>query len=220
MGKIKLLVKSIRRRGLFNTLRYVFFDVGFDLKHGTDTKMEITDFSFPSGNAETYYSPCQGANPWVVGKCFEELARHGLSLEQSVFLDIGSGKGRVMLMAAMVGFRRVLGVEKDSALCAVAARNFDIKPVMSETSQCVVYNEDAASFHPPPDVNVVFIYNPFGCDVLGAVMENLLASYHETQRKIYVIYVNPVCEHVPGKYGFKPISEVVGEALIYLMDKD
>lgn len=215
MGKFELVLRSIRRRGLFNTIRYLSHEVGFDLRYGTNTKPEIANYFLAGQNVDNYCAPCQGANPWVVNKCFDELSRLGVQPEHSAFLDFGSGKGRVMLMAAMAGFRRVIGVELDPVLCEITSQNFDVNPALFRRVQSVVCNEDATKYTPPTDINVVFLYNPFGCDLVRAVILNLLQSFHASSRPIYIIYVNPICAHVLIECGLRPVSEVAGEAQIY-----
>ena len=45
---------------------------------------------------------------------------------ESVFVDLGCGKGRVLLMAVECGFKRVVGVEFAHELCEIAKRNVSI----------------------------------------------------------------------------------------------
>ncbi|PTL36676.1 hypothetical protein CLG94_03070 [Candidatus Methylomirabilis limnetica] len=217
MGKLELVLRSIRRRGLLNTVRYLSHEVGFDLKYGTDTKPEMADYVLAGQYLDNYRAPCQGANPWIVNQCFDELSRLGVQPEQSAFLDFGSGKGRVMLMALMAGFRRVIGVELDPALCKITSHNLDGNPTLFMRDQCIVCNEDATQYIPPADINVVFLYNPFGCELVRAVMLNLLLSFRASRRPIYVIYVNPVCAQVLIECGLRPVSEIAGEAKIFMI---
>jgi cyclopropane fatty-acyl-phospholipid synthase-like methyltransferase len=49
-------------------------------------------------------------------RSFRRVMRHIGVREQDVFLDYGSGLGRVLLMAAQYPFRRVLGVELSAAV--------------------------------------------------------------------------------------------------------
>lgn len=218
MRKFELVLRSIRRRGLFNTIRYLSYEVGFDLRYGTDTKPEIANY-YPAGqNIDKYSAPYQGANPWVVSNCFDGLARLGVRPEQMSFLDIGSGKGRVMLMAAMAGFKRIVGVELDPELCEIASQNFDANPTLFRREKSMVCNEDATTYNVPADVNLVFLYNPFGCDLVRAVMLNLIHSFRASSRPIYVIYVNPVCTHVLIECGLRPVAEVNVEAQIFTIE--
>lgn len=218
MGKFELVFRSIKRRGLFNTVRYLSHELVFDFKYGTDTKPEIINYTFENQNIDNFCAPCQGANPWVVNKCFDELTYLGVKFEDCVFLDFGSGKGRVMFMAAMVGFKRIIGVELDLALCEITSQNLNVNPALFRREQCVVCNEDATKYSTPDDINVVFLYNPFGCDLIRAVLLNLLQSFRTSIRPIYVIYVNPICAQVLIDCGLRPVSEVVGEAQIFIIE--
>ena len=49
----------------------------------------------------------------------------GTDFSQFTFIDIGSGKGRVLLMAADYPFSRVIGVELLPALHRIAEQNID-----------------------------------------------------------------------------------------------
>lgn len=43
-----------------------------------------------------------------------------------VLVDIGSGKGRVLLVASEFGFREARGIEFSPKLCAIAKENLEI----------------------------------------------------------------------------------------------
>jgi len=49
---------------------------------------------------------------------------------------------------------------------------------------------DAAAFEVPPDVNVVYFYNPFAGQLLKRVVANLHASYMRAPRKLHIVYFN------------------------------
>jgi tRNA1(Val) A37 N6-methylase TrmN6 len=74
-----------------------------------------------------------------------------------VFVDVGSGMGRVVLLAAMsYPFQRVLGVEISGRLHEVALRNLDMS---NARLQCPVdlIQADALDAELPDDVTVVFL---------------------------------------------------------------
>jgi len=215
MGKIELVLRSIGRRGLFNTMRYLSYEIGFDLKYGTDTNPEFANHFFAAQDVDNYSAPYVGANPWVVSNCFDGLVRLGVQLEHMSFLDIGSGKGRVMLMASMAGFKRIVGLELNPELCDITSKNFDANPTLFQREKSMVCNEDATTYVLPADINVVFLFNPFGCDLVRAVTLNLIHSFRASSRPIYIIYVNPVCSQVLIDCGLRQVLEVTGEAKIF-----
>ena len=55
----------------------------------------------------------------------EAVHAFALRPQDHSFVDYGGGKGRVCMVAAQSGFRRVVGVEFSPELCAVARRNME-----------------------------------------------------------------------------------------------
>jgi SAM-dependent methyltransferase len=104
-------------------------------------------------------------------------------------LDLGCGAGRVILVAAQYPFSRVIGVEIDEKICALAERNarslrrFAVRPE--------VVRADAATYMVPDDVSIVFLYDPFGGEVLRSVLRRILDSYDRAPRRMRLAYANP-----------------------------
>lgn len=123
----------------------------------------------------------------------------GLDIEYSQFefIDLGSGKGRTLLMASEYAFQRIVGVEAVAALHKVAVEN--IKRYKSETQRCFNLEslcQDARDFQFPPGPLVIFLFNPLPEPGLRAVMANLRGSLRMYPRPLYVVYHNPLLEHV------------------------
>jgi SAM-dependent methyltransferase len=140
-----------------------------------------------------------------------------------VFIDLGSGKGRVLLMAAEYPFRRIIGVELLPELHEIARQNL---LRVSPPSQALISGEseiqelrvphpsptpfggeggirnerielvlgDVRSFTFPPEPLVVFLFNPFPAHVIRAVMQNLQRSLESSPRPAFVIFHNAVYE--------------------------
>ncbi|MEZ4320501.1 MAG: class I SAM-dependent methyltransferase [Myxococcota bacterium] len=127
----------------------------FDREFGTATSWH--DF----GN----YEP---SLPSVVGAVLDAIP----DPERCTFVDLGSGKGRVVLLAAGRPFRRVVGVEHRRALHRRAQRN-----EAAYTGPIVCRPEwvcaDARAVELPDGPLVVFLYNPFGIEVLDAVLARI-----------------------------------------------
>ena len=67
--------------------------------------------------------------------------------ENQVFVDIGSGKGRVLILALKLGFKKVKGIEFSSFLCLVAEEN--IRKCMSRVklkNHHEIINIDASQY--------------------------------------------------------------------------
>jgi hypothetical protein len=114
-----------------------------------------------------------------------------------VFIDLGSGKGRTLLMASDYPFMRILGVELLPALHQAAQEN--LGKYRSESQKCFALESvcaDAAEFSLPVEPTVLFLFNPFPEAGLKRVITKLEKSLRSRPRKVYVLYHNPVFEHV------------------------
>jgi len=109
-----------------------------------------------------------------------------------VFLDIGSGMGRLVFQAARdYPFRRVIGVELSEELSTVARGNIDRNRHRLQCEDVELVVADVLDYRVPDDVTVVFLYNPFVGDLFAASIEKLLASLDRNPRRMRVIYGNP-----------------------------
>ncbi|WP_051515621.1 methyltransferase domain-containing protein [Candidatus Blastococcus massiliensis] len=112
-----------------------------------------------------------------------------------VFVDLGSGKGRVVLQAAMgYPFRAVYGVELSAALHTVAERNVATLRDRFRGSEVRLVHGDARTAELPDTVTVAHLYNPFRGAVFEAVAHRLLASVDRNPRRLLIAYGNPVEE--------------------------
>jgi len=112
-----------------------------------------------------------------------------LERAQSTFLDYGCGKGRAVVAAATLPYRRVIGVEISAELLGAAKRNVAL--MRSKRAQSVdLTHADAAKYRVPDDVNVIYFFNPFKGQVLQAVVGEILNSSRRAPRPIYIIYFN------------------------------
>src|SRR5471030_941686 len=104
------------------------------------------------------------------------------------FIDIGSGKGRALLLAGELPFRRVTGVEFSPALHACALRNIAVYR-RRQASAVTSVLADASDFVAPLDNLLLYFFNPFTDAVLVPVMQNLAASLRRYPRRLLVIYL-------------------------------
>lgn len=117
------------------------------------------------------------------------LPRHEVS-PQDVLLDLGSGKGRALLMAARYPFARIIGVEHSEQLAEVARRNVAALPTGLRPERIEVVTGDVLAYQVPDDVTVVYLYNPFRGQTFAAMMRRLIASVDRAPRTVRIIYLN------------------------------
>lgn len=101
------------------------------------------------------------------------------------FIDIGSGKGRTLLLAQEYRFRRLIGVEFVPRLCEVARRNLEICHCRGE-----IVCMDATQYAFPDVPLVIYMCNPFSAEPMRQIVSNLEQSLALNPRPVYVIYWN------------------------------
>ena len=109
-----------------------------------------------------------------------------LALDPSdVFVDIGSGKGRVLCCAARYPVMQVVGVDMSEAFCQVARRNARRMrgrraPISVETAAAQDFDYSAAT--------VLFLFDPFGAATLDPLLEQV---GRQAQGRVRIAYANP-----------------------------
>lgn len=141
-------------------------------------------------HAVEYAPTCASRFGWLLSKL-------PIDASQYVFVDIGSGKGRVLLMASEFPFKRVCGVELAHELHDISVQN--IRRFRSQRRQSKLvqsFNHDATEFSFPDDPLVLFFFNPFSADILQIVVENLESSIRNNPRHVIVLYHNALYANV------------------------
>ena len=117
-------------------------------------------------------------------------------------LDFGCGKGRVLIVAAFCGFRKITGIEFGKLLCKEAEHNIEKITPFFPSSEFKIICDDAVKYKIENDTNVFFFFNPFDEVVMLQVVKNILSSLKENDRKIYVVYINPLHKEIFLSAGF------------------
>jgi len=120
-----------------------------------------------------------------------------LNFRDYTFIDLGSGKGRTLLMASDYPFRRIIGVELLPALHEIAQDN--LRQYKNESQKCFAIEavcRDAAAFAFPEDPLVLYLFNPFPESGMRQVIANLKQSLRAHPRPVYILYHNPLLEYV------------------------
>lgn len=144
-----------------------------------------------------FHSPYQ---PTDAALFREMMASLPIDFSQFTFVDLGSGKGRTLLMASEYPFRKIVGVEILPELHRAAEEN--IAAYRSTTQLCQQIEavcSDARTFNLPQDPLVLYLFNPLPATGLTLVLKRLEQSLQSKQRPVWVLYHNAVWEgHLVG----------------------
>jgi len=165
-------------------------DIEFDLYYGTDTirRVDMDSLEFESEN-KAHAVLYQATKTRPLRKLMRKLSVP----KNGAFVDLGSGKGRALLVAMQLGFDKVIGVEFSPELCAVARKNIEIfSSRLNSHSQVEIVESDVSKYQFNPHSNVFFMYNPFDKVVVDRMIENLRNSLLQSPRQIWLIYNTPV----------------------------
>jgi len=171
----------------------------WDLIHGVDTCGEIPlsglDFSSKNKSAGLEY---QSHHPAVTRAALQSLAiRH----EDYTFIDIGCGKGRVLLIASEFPFRRIIGLEFAPTLAEIARRNLNsYRRGHQKCTQIEVVTGDAMEYELAPEPQVLYFFSPFSPNVLDQIVQRVEESFQRSPRELLVMFsgVIPMRERAFG----------------------
>jgi SAM-dependent methyltransferase len=200
-SRIKTLLRDQGPRAAVAKFCVLCADRLFDIKYGTDTcafaetdELTIGSKNKKSGNS---YQPTRGM---PLRKLLKFL-KPALPTD-SVLVDFGCGKGRVLFIASEYGFKAVRGIEFARELAAAAEKNraaFQAKSGIR--AEIKIVEGDVTDYTINPDENVFFMFNPFDAAILGKVLSNITTSLQNKPRNIWIIYHHPKCAEVIEQQG-------------------
>jgi len=170
----------------------------FDERFGVETSGLI--YELPSGHQHDlhnngYFAVAPSVFHAIMRAMVEQLH---LDLQRFRFVDLGSGKGRALLLASDYPFREIIGVELSPELDRIArsniARYSEAKGGLLPETPVISMQGDATDFSWPRGPLIVYMWNAFTQPVMERVFRNLESSLNEEPRELYVVYVHPELE--------------------------
>lgn len=163
-----------------------------DLQYGTDTSGIVDAFVLQrDGRLVHELNPYMGSQPTIIRRALDTLG----DIDGYTFIDIGCGKGRPLIVASEYPFAQVLGYDISEDLVKTAntngaaiARRFPARPPIRAV------NANVANMAAPSGKVVVFMFNPFGPDLMATLLRKLEAGLASgVIQHLFVVYDNPVC---------------------------
>lgn len=169
-------------------------DADFDRQHGVDTGIAELGGLSVSGDNKRHGVRHIGVPPAEFQVAFDALPADPAECS---FVDIGAGKGRALLLASKHPFRRLVGVEFARELVEAAQSNLQrLQPRVELLCQ------DATEYVFPDGPLVIFLYNPFGAEVMRRVVQRAA----QAPGPVWVMYLNPFEEACWTDAGFRRVA--------------
>jgi len=171
--------------------RQRYGDVEYDWEHRVDTTS--ANVSWKARLIGLFHSSYQP----IESDLFREMIQVvGVDYSQFTFIDIGSGKGRALLMASEYPFRRIVGVELLPELNAIAQENIRRLPKGRPCDAIETLQGDARDYPFPREPLVIFMFHPLPESGFRKVIDNLRSSLNDNPRPAWLIYANPLYESI------------------------
>jgi SAM-dependent methyltransferase len=171
----------------------------FDRKYGTDTSGYLGPEELVKGRENDALNHGYSA---IAPSVFHEACRRWREtlpavsgrIEAYSFVDVGAGKGRALLLASGLPFRKVIGVELSEELSRIAQRNAARwNRIARPKAKIRIVQGDAAKFRWPRTPLLVYLYNPFACSLVAQMAESLAVAAAAGSGLVDLVYVNPTC---------------------------
>ena len=188
--------------------RQRYGDMEYDWEHRVNTTSGTV--AWRARLLGLFHSPYQPTDPALFR---EMMASLPIAFDQFTFVDLGSGKGRTLLMASEYPFRRIVGVELIAELHHAAEEN--IREYHSATQPCKQIEAvctDAREFELPEEPLVLYLFNPLPERALSDFLQRLEKSLKRAPRPVWAVYHNPLLE---GAFDASGFLEKAGGTLQY-----
>ncbi|MDP4286268.1 MAG: class I SAM-dependent methyltransferase [Bacteroidota bacterium] len=179
----------------------VYHEIKGERKYKIAT-IKINNLQYENIDSEnlSHASIYQASNYYLVQKAFEYLRDEKVN---GGLVDFGCGKGRILVVAAYHGFQSITGIDFSRALCLEADENIEKVKSLFPGITFNVICDDAANYKIEKDKNCFFFFNPFDEVVMLTVVKNILSFLKESNRKMYVVYINPLHKDIFLSAGFR-----------------
>lgn len=117
------------------------------------------------------------------------LSSLDIPFERFEFIDFGSGKGRVLLLAARFPFAKIRGIELARPLHELARRN--IAAYRGRARSCRDIDSlcmDVVDFELPNRPAVLYFFNPFDETIFERILANIGAARRASPQRTILIY--------------------------------
>ena len=162
----------------------------YDIRNGIETYRDV-----PTIELDAYYTSVAYAKKYgptrrhIFKKIMNAL---DLDFSEYQFIDIGSGKGRVLIEAMSYKFKEIIGVEFSEILNEQSLKNISNfkKKNSFEYEKISVIHDDILNYKPTVGKKIFYLFNPFKKETLSQMLSSFIDNGYLNSEDI-IIYLNP-----------------------------
>ena len=185
-------LRYLRSKSLSEAYEYAWNSHGYDLMHRVDTSNISVDSEIWSQGIDSSVKEfaCD-STPERISRCktaFDEAAKY-LRIDNTKLIDLGCGKGRVLLLSARHDFKKRIGVELSENMAQICKSNLKAKNVKHEIIVGSMLDVQWENYISCDDQILIYAYNPTSVEILAKTIAKITSNVRKG--KIVFIYSNP-----------------------------
>jgi len=183
---------SVRKRGVWRTLKISLFEFWYELKFGARTAYVIPTRQLDGDSEALRHATDYFPSSYLI--LHEAFIRGPIDCRDRILVDYGCGLGRALLFFSTLPLKKIIGVELSPSLASTAAANLQRYYTKHKKTgpEWSVINADARTFAVPDEADLFYFFNPFDASVVGAAVGNIVASVRRSPRSCTIVYANPL----------------------------
>ena len=186
MKKLSNIISVDYYKNILNKIKLYIETDFFDTINGTDTSRVSKSELF--GNDKNF-EYCNLHVPTFTSKIKSALNAL-ISLDKNIFdfnfVDLGSGKGKVIILAHKMGFKKIFGIEispKLNEICKNNLRKLGLNNIK-------IIEQDATIMKVLPENSVFYFYNSFEKPILNKVLDNIYQTLKNQKKICYFVCID------------------------------
>ena len=190
------VIKNILfQEGFSSTLKKIYKHLLYKLK-GVDFEFQSLENLTIQSKNRAFGTLCGSSNESTVKHLLDSLVKLDSTILDGSFVDIGSGKGKLIIYAKEYGFSHTIGVEFAKELYDITVKN--IKALNIKGVE--VIHQDAVEYTLPPQTRVIYFLNPFEPTVFNKLLPKFIAQMQQLKEPVYLVYRVPTYSKVFENY--------------------
>jgi hypothetical protein len=169
---------------------------GFDKKFGTTTSLILRQYELPESVSLQRFQTSGRCHPSPVASvkmALRALVQYNVQYNDFVFIDVGAGLGRNLLLAADYPFKKIIGIEHSAYLNEITKENIEKYQSKMKVASTFELNCIDALEYPFPKEHIVFYFwRPFSEEIAAQFVKKLELFIGENTYRVILIFLGQV----------------------------